>query len=330
MTKYQHLPTLTAGKWTITSFRDSFIDVLNSDSSSRKLSMYFYAVTKAGWDQVRNPILRWKGNANERRVTLYVGTDHALTDPSALEQISEDGVSVRLLVRYSGVFHPKVLWLRGKEKHIAWVGSNNLTRDGLQNNIEFALLVEAGTVPEELHRWAKLVREGSEKLTPALLRSYEKQRREFEAARAQAKLTTFTWRKRREPAEDVESDILVVEVMPKETGGDGRQLQLPMKAAREFFGVGGVDSSKEIDLKAKHDSVKRQLTMRVFRNKTVRLVVSDLEYRDRPCVLVFRRLAGAVYEYEIVSESIFPSRYRSYLKLCTKRTRAGSRRWGIV
>ena len=334
MPKHQHLPTWISGRWSVAAFRDSFIDTLGTDRSCKTLSMYFYAVTQSGWDQVRAPILQWKENVNERTALLFVGTDHGITDPSALKQISDDGVDVRLMREYNGVFHPKVVWLQGNRRHIAWVGSNNLTRDGLLNNVEFALLVKAGRVPGELDRWAKLIRKGSVKLTPRLLKSYEKQRRVFEKGRAREKFTTFTWREKVEPAKKkptaaTDSGNLVVEVMPRETGGDGRQLQLPVKAASDFFGVKGVGSSKRIELLSKQGSFVKTFTMTVFKNNTVRIVVSDLEYRDRPCVLVFRKVSKLRFEYEIVSENIFSTRYRSLLKLCTEKTRHGSRRWGI-
>ena len=45
--------------------------------------------------------------------------------------------------------------------------------------------------------------------------------------------------------------------------------------------------------------------MTVFANKTVRIVISDLEYRDRPCVLIFRRMSEGRYEYEIVPREHF-------------------------
>ena len=70
--------------------------------------------------------------------------------------------------------------------------------------------------------------------------------------------------------------------------------------------------------------------MTVFGNNTVRLVISDLDYRDRPCVLVFREVSNGSFEYEIVPQSIFPSRYKTLLGLCTKQTRQDSRRWGIA
>jgi len=335
MSKHQHLPTLVSGEWSIAAFRDSFVSALAKDRSCQSLSMYFYAVTQSGWDQVREPILRWSQSAHDRTVSLFVGTDHGITDPSALKQISEEGVKVRMMLEYNGVFHPKVIWLRGDERSIVWVGSNNLTRDGLLNNVEFALLVKTQQVPTELNQWAHSVRSGSVELSQSLLISYERDRRQFEKNRARKKLTTFTWCKRLElPKDEVkliaEAGNLIVEVMPKETGGDGRQLQLPVKAACDFFNVEGVGSSKEIRLRSKNSSTFRSLKITVFKNNTVRIVISDLEYRDRPCVLVFREVSNEEFEYEIVSESIFPIRYMRLLNLCGEKTRQGSRRWGIV
>ena len=118
--------------------------------------------------------------------------------------------------------------------------------------------------------------------------------------------------------------------MPRETGGDGRQLQLPVRAASTFFGVEGVGSTRVIQLRSKSSSSLRSLTITVFGNNTVRIVISELDYRDRPCVLVFRKMSNSSFEYEIVPENIFPSRYKTLLALCKERTRSGSRRWGIA
>ena len=335
MDGHRHLPTWVSGKWKVAAFRSSLISTLKADRSCSSLSMYFYAVTRSGWDQIREPVLRWKASIEERTVILFVGTDHGVTDPSALKQISEDGVDVRVMLRYHGVFHPKVVWLHGRRRHVVWVGSNNLTRDGLLNNVEFALLVRARKAPGALDRWAHSINSASTGLTDDLLKSYENQRRKFENDRAKGKAATFTWRKKVEPAKAKSvpaTDVgnLIVEVMPRETGGDGRQLQLPVKAASTFFGVAGVGSTRTIELRSKNSPSVRTLTITVFGNNTVRIVISELEYRDRPCILVFRKMPNSIFEYEIVPESIFPSRYKTLLALCKNRTRYGSRRWGIA
>jgi len=335
MKNHKHLPTWVSGKWEVAAFRDSLITALRDDRSCTTLSMYFYAVTQSGWEQIRQPVLQWKNSTEKRTVLLFVGTDHGITDPSALRQISEDGVNVRLMIEYHGVFHPKVVWLQGMRKHIVWVGSNNLTRDGLLHNVEFALLIRAPRIPMTLNKWARLVKSASTSLTEDLLKSYEKQRRKFEKQRAVAKSATFTWEEKNEPLKNdaistSEKGSLIIEVMPKETGGDGKQLQLPIKAASIFFRIEGVGSSKTINFKSKNSSSSRKLTMTVFGNKTVRILINDLEYRDRPCVIIFRRIANKKFEYEIVPQNIFPARYRKLLKLCTEKTRSKSRRWGIV
>lgn len=335
MADYEDLPTWMSGEWSIAAFRDSLVAALGQDAVGTTLSLYFYAVTQSGWDEVREPILRWKRDLAGRTVRLFVGTDHGITDPTALQRIKEDGGKVRIMDRYRGVYHPKVVWLQGSEGHVVWVGSNNLTRDGLLHNVEFALLIRTLEVPDALHRWAQAIAIASVEATRNLIRSYEKQRRRFERERGDRKTTTFIWEGRSEPEGTTETPAtdagnLIVEVMPRETGDAGRQLQLPVSAARSFFGVGSVGSSKTIQLQAKNSARTRIRTMTVFDNSTVRMTISDLEYGDRPCVLVFQRLSEDRFEYEIVPRNIFPDRYSNLLALCRKPTRRGSRRWGVA
>lgn len=334
MSTHQHLPTWISGEWSIASFRDTLVSTLQSDRSCTSLTLYFYAVTLAGWEQVREPLLQWMQRSVKRKILLYVGTDHGITDPSALAQIAKDGVEVFFMLEYRGVFHPKVIWLQGKTRNVVWVGSNNLTRDGLLNNVEFALLVRSKNKPKQLSQWSKSVKSASRILTDGLLKSYESQRNAFHKSRGDSKATTFTWKKRKEPRKKktISKDIvgsLIVEVMPRETQKDGRQIQLPLKAAASFFGVEGVGSSRTVHVRPNDIPTYTKHIMTVFHNHTVRLIIGDLEYRDRPCVLVFRKENKNHFVYEIVSESIFPSRYKELLLSCNEQTRRHARRWGM-
>lgn len=75
--------------------------------------------------------------------------------------------------------------------------------------------------------------------------------------------------------------------MPRETGLGGKQIQFPMDAVREFFRV---DDTKIITLTERDiPRSRRELTMTVYPNNTARLVIQELEYRDRPCVIVFHK-----------------------------------------
>lgn len=335
MTTDQFLPTWTSATWTVAAFRHSLVATLESDDRGKALSLYFYAVTIAGWNQVRESVRAWRDALPGRQVLLVAGTDHGITDPVALAEAQSDAVDVRVMVDYHGVFHPKMVWLRGHGQHVVWVGSNNLTRDGLLNNVEFATVVNSATIPKPLEAWASSVEARSVSLNARLLSSYRRQRRRFEQERAAAGAVTFTLKERAHslgPTSPtaVKPGDLVVEVMPRETGPDGRQVQLPMEVARQFFGMGGIGTTRTVHLQSTSSALPRTMTLTVFSNRTVRLVISELEYRDRPCVIAFRKTGTTSVAYEIVAQGIFPTRYRTLLGLCTQQTRKGSRRWGIV
>lgn len=242
----------------------------------------------------------------DRRILAYVGTDHAITEPKALSDMQSDNVSVHIMERYHGLLY----------------------------NIEFAVAVRSKSVPIELKKWADAVATGSTELTDDLLRSYELERQKFENNRAKAKATTFTWGRKREPGKKTSPRVakgdLIVEVMPKETGLDGAQLQLPMEAAEDFFGLKGSGDTMTVKLQSVKSKDINILTMTIFANNTVRVSIRELEYRDRPCVIVFRKAPPDIIKYEIVAQSIFPTRYKMLLDLCVKQTRSGSRHWVIA
>ncbi len=332
--KSELLPTGAFGSWAVTALRDSVVSRLNQDQQGKSLELYFYAVTLSGWESVRSSIERWRKKDSSRGATIYAGTDHGITDPDALSEMSDAGIDVRLMQTYSGVYHPKVVRLSSPERQLIWVGSNNLTRDGLLNNIEFAVLIEGNDIPPSFLDWTNNVHAGSTPLTDALLDTYRQERTNFEKGRASAKSTTFTWSQKSEPAKSSskskpKAGDLIIEVMPEETRG-GNQVQLPREAARHLFGLEEVGDQVEIQLRQLGAKAYRRLVISVFSNNTVRISINELEYRDRPCVIIMRRNAPMKFEFEIVSESIFPTRYRSLLTSCTNQTRAGSRRWVIA
>ena len=331
------LPTGSFATWTVTALKDSLLSTLRGDEEpgGANLRFYLYAVTMQGWSEIRQGIQDWRNLDKAREVSAYIGTDHAMTDPAGLEAMRRDGIAVRLMKNYRGVFHPKAVWLERSRESLVWAGSNNMTRDGLIYNIEFAVVIRCVDIPQDMRRWADEVHRTSVELNDNDLRSYSKQRSKFEQERRKKGATAFTWSGRGDfPSEgqlSVQSGDLVIEIMPRETGSDGKQIQLPVQATVEFFGLAH-NPGKEITLaeRGRPESV-RSLTMTLFRNATVRLVIRELEYRDRPCLVVFRRNGPDDYEFEIIRESIIPSQYRQLLnERCDRQTRAGSRRWGII
>lgn len=340
-----HLPTLTASSWTITALRDSLVDLLANDRRGQELRMFLYGVTDAGWRDIRKTFKSWLSVKGNRKVVAYVGTDHAITDAEAIRSMMDDGVAVRLMTTYNGIFHPKVFWLNAPQSNTIWIGSNNLTLDGLRNNIEFAALLMSRGIPRDLQRWASAVHLGSQECSEELLKSYKTERNAYGVRRVA--LGTFTWSRRekdrhrratkrgrrtqqRDRAPTATRGNLILEIMPRETGQDGKQIQLPIPALR-FFGLRDrVGSSRSIILSPSWRRDPRTLTMTVFKNHTARLVIRELDYRDRPCFLLFKRGTNGAFSFDIVSRSVFPTAYRDLIDTCGVRTREGSRRWCIV
>jgi hypothetical protein len=240
---------------------------------------------------MRSGVAKWAKTVSNRKAIAYIGTDHALTDPDAVRKMVSDGVEVRLMMKYSGVFHPKVFWLFGPTEQKIWVGSNNLTRDGLLHNIEFATYVRSQLSNAALEEWHKNVEGGSVAYSDALISSYESERHEY--AKRRADTGTFTWSKKTEPppapapppptarapARSTSSQTktasakattiaaqpgdLVIEIMPRETGMGGKQVQLPKDAAVRFFGLGDrVGATKDLALVEVGTSASRQLRLR--------------------------------------------------------------------
>jgi hypothetical protein len=265
--------------------------------------------------------------------------------------MQQDGVEVRVMTSYNGIYHPKAFWISAPNLHLIWVGSNNLTRNGMLNNIELGALLEGKTVPKRFIQWATEIDLSSQPLTDSLYKTYEGERQVY--AKSRASTGTFTWsgrerkplkRKKRKRARksrkrklpktapyQVHAGDLIIEVMPRETGQDGKQIQFPVEAATRFFGIlPRPGANRTIYISPTWINDPRSLTMTVFKNHTVRLAIRELDYSDRPCLLVFRRARPGRFEFDIVSRATFPTLYRDLLSRCLPPTRRGSRHWGFV
>lgn len=343
-----YLPTALFAELAVTDFYDSLLLALGRDSTARELRFFMYAVTLDGWEQIRRAVRAWLRQAQGRSAVAFIGTDHGLSDPEALRQMLRDGVSVRLMTNYVGTYHPKVVWLSGGRREILWVGSNNLTQEALLWNVEFACMTKFEGRSRSLEDWFREIQGACVLATDELIESYERERLLY--ARQSAAIGTFTWSRRRRPGirpprprparrryraprrliDPIGHGDLIIEIMPRETGTLGTQVQLPLEVAVQFFGLPNrVGHSIDIQLANVYTGSTRNLRLTLFRNLTTRLSLRELEYRDRPCVVVFRR-AQRGFLFEIVSRSIFPQRFEELIARCGNRTRAGSRRWGII
>ena len=334
-------PTMRTAAWVVTDFLTAAERVCEVDKQSHQLRLYFYAATESGWKRLRKSILNWSKACDGRAVTAYIGTDHALTDVAALEAMQREGVEVRLMRHYTGIFHPKVIWFVGHAGSTILAGSNNLTEDGLRNNIEFATVTTLAKIDANLQTWHDEIHNASEAVTAALIKSYAKEKEKYGQRQATSGLGgDFTWSKRTSGTSAKRSNTkataaggaggsrLILEVMPRETSEEGRQVQIPLDAARRFFGLGKtIGSSINLDLNNVDTQESRTLVLTLNRNATARLSIRELEYGSRPCVLIFTKQGRRRFNFELVRRAIDPSRYDDLIAECEQTPPV--RRWKL-
>ncbi|PTY00566.1 hypothetical protein DB345_00230 [Spartobacteria bacterium LR76] len=286
--------------------------------------MYFYGATQSGWDEIRTHAKQWLRARNKRTIEAYIGTDHALTEPEALTAMKQDGVAVFLLTCYSGIFHPKLIVFSSNKYKLLLSGSNNLTRSGLSSNIEFATAVKIPAGAERFVNWESAIHNSSNALSKTLLKDYEQQRNQRLKKLQKSNVPwQFTWRKRRKAAVrkgasiqpklpiKLEEGTLLYEVMPKETGPMGSQIQILKQVAIGYFGLPNrVGSSVSISLTNVTTGEERCLTMTYNSNTTMRLSIHEASYTERPCFLLFQPKRKKSFDFAVISEALDPMQFQ--------------------
>lgn len=340
-TEGEWLPGYVENGTAVRSVYGSLIDALKQDEASKApglITLCYYAAKVAGWRKIAPQLKAWKAGG-DRSVRAFIGTDSGLTDPAALDEMVEAGVELFLLTDYVGVYHPKVIHWATKKGERAWIGSHNLSGAGLEDNIEFGVHVTGNQVAAWTN-WMAFLKTASIEGTKAEITAYRKEREAF--VKAHKAPPRFVWSKRKSPAAKgktkvkakkpilakLEPDVLVMELMGRETGAGGKQIQPPIKSLAYFGGLkkGG---SKILSARLKGDPVFHDLTLSHVENSTARLHIAELDYGDRPGFILFRR-EGKAYVYEIVSEASQPVRYQQLDALPLQKTQEKSRRWMIT
>jgi hypothetical protein len=103
-------------------------------------------------------ITRWR--TQRKRIRAIFGIDQLGTSRQAL-QFALDHFSESFVVHagssaFSPTFHPKMYLFSGKERALAFIGSNNLTVGGTETNLECFIKLEL-SLPTEKDLWTELV-----------------------------------------------------------------------------------------------------------------------------------------------------------------------------
>ena len=333
---YEWLPGYVLAGTPVRSVYASFIEALGSSTATpdQTITLCYYSASVAGWRKLAPASVKWLAKKHGRAVKAYIGTDHGLTDPDALDEMMRAGVQVHLMTEYEGIYHPKVIhWNDGTGTGAVWIGSHNLSGAAFEKNVEFGIRLAFSKQSADWTSWIDFLDKASTPATPDLIKSYRKERNAFAKKQPSRQ---FVWSKRKGPPKKsskaapavLAANTLVMQIMDRETGQDGKQIQPPIPAL-SFFGLGAGQTTKQIQARQKGDPEVRELRLTRMKNATARLHIAELDYGDRPCFMLFRR-TGSTYEYEIVSQAAQPARFQQLAALPLKQTQMVSRRWMIT
>jgi HKD family nuclease len=238
------LPTHSVGADPAATFREAIERQLAGDAETKKLRIYAYAITDAGWAWLHPKLDAWRASREGRQVEVFVGLDNDASHPAALRAVLRASPRDSYVIGApSCCFHPKAFLFEGQGGLEVFLGSNNVSRKGMFDNFELGVAFRVNTEDaghQSLVSWEAAVRRSSEPLTEEIIAVYDEERqhnrtlprglRSAGQRRIQAPAAT---RMLPSPA------FAIVEALT-ETGGEagrGRQLGLPWAVAHGLFGL---------------------------------------------------------------------------------------------
>lgn len=155
------------------------IDDLRSSLVSQSPKVIAIAAAFVSTEGVRK-LAEILGESGVEKCRLIAGTDNAITHPEALYDSIERGWDIRLGMRATGIFHPKLMVAgrsfarSGAVKNICfvYVGSSNLTAGGLVSNVECGLVTETPDSPSSASESFLTLWRQAKPATESALRDY--------------------------------------------------------------------------------------------------------------------------------------------------------------
>jgi HKD family nuclease len=157
-------------------------DLLSELASADRIRLGTAFAHWSGWEILETAI-----SGSKAEIFLLTGTSFFQTEPRVLREWQKlsrsNSVKAALHAEKGVTFHPKVLIVEGR-RNFAIVGSGNLSRGGLQGNVECAAFVESGAVLSELVLWFDGVFDAAAELRDGVISDYE---RKWKSLRKRAK-----------------------------------------------------------------------------------------------------------------------------------------------
>lgn len=115
-------------------------------STEIRLAIAF--VRKSGVDLLGNELQAFKNRGGNLK--LIFGEDFNLTDSMALDYLQRLGAEMRVYLSKKGVYHPKVWMFKLPNKWVVVIGSSNLSKDALINNVEASVVFEGDSSDQDI------------------------------------------------------------------------------------------------------------------------------------------------------------------------------------
>lgn len=221
---------------------------------------------------------------------LIAGTNNCITHPQALRDAMDAGWRVKIgHARGNAIFHPKMI-VSGRKfngdgeivaPEFVYIGSSNLTRGGLQNNVECGVIARADSATPSLSSCFAALWGSGEAVTEKLLRDYAAQFARVNRSRRIADIEALgisdgendipndsvEFPRRRKAAEVAMSPEVAAAAwagLESFTGEYRFQVEFPQAAGHVVRGIIGGASDRDVPVICSDDGIVRQMSYRFY------------------------------------------------------------------
>ncbi|MGC8621984.1 MAG: phospholipase D-like domain-containing protein [Caldisphaera sp.] len=115
-------------------------------STEIRLAIAF--VRKSGVDLLSSELQAFRDRGGSLK--LIFGEDFNLTEGLALDHLQGLGADMKVYLAKKGVYHPKIWMFKLPNKWVVVVGSSNLSKDALTNNVEASIVLEGDSSDQDI------------------------------------------------------------------------------------------------------------------------------------------------------------------------------------
>lgn len=324
----------------------------------KKYSEFRALIAYVSWDGInliRKGLEAFHDSGN--KIALIVGLGGGTSESQTLRYLMQRLPKARNFVFHSSTvnytFHPKIFIFSNINESLIFVGSNNATGGGLFCNTECCVKIQIENGKDkDIHdkinqiwesysnpkspfhpKSLKVINEkfltSCSKMDRKNIREKKFDKKIFSSLFPEVKILalpvdSLPLDKKGKRKAAAKGNAMLMEIMKKETGGGGTQVQFPREAIEDYFGF-PTQGHQTIELRFKGKEA-RPAVFSHFSNNTHRVSLQEITGLKRPLIIKFSREGENIYSAEL----IIGRAYSHAIKKCNRQTRKDARRWTII